>query len=184
MYPVTNIKESLLILALSTSLLLISSLVGFVYKKMHFKLGPTEQSLQSLAVFSSVGIVTLGLNAIELISSLHIFGKFATADTNSSEVPLLAVTKGTYVAIYLIIALVFAVIGWKKAKTFPIFSCSCCFCCIRSGVRRNLIHSLIFVSVSTFTLSLVISICPTLLLIFVYPIETISLLLFVGTSLF
>ena len=102
LYPDTNIKESLLILALSTSLLLISSLVlvGFVYKKMLCKVGPTEQPLQSLAVFYSVGIVMLGLNAIELISSLEIFGIFATVDTNPFEDSLLAAIKGIYIAIY------------------------------------------------------------------------------------
>ena len=78
----------------------------------------------------------------------------------------------------------FAIIGWKKAKVFPTFSCCCCCCCLHSKVRHKLIHFLIFASVSSFALSLVISICPTLLLIFVYPIEIISLLLFIGTSLF
>lgn len=179
-------KNSLVPLVASTAVLFISSLVmtGFVYRKLHSQIEPRKNQLHSLAVFYSVGTVTLGLNIVELVSSVGIFGMFTTVATKQSADLLLVVTKGIYIIIYLITAVSFAIIGWKKAKVFPMFSCCCCCCCTRSKLRHNLIHSLIFVSVSSFALSLLVSICPTILLIFVYPIEIISLLLFVGTSLF
>ena len=177
--------DSLIPLVSSTALLLISSLVmtGFVYRKFHSQSESIQQRLHSLSLFYSVGIVTLGFNIAELLSSMGIFGLLTTVAKESAAL-LLLVTKGIYIAVYLIMAVSFTIIGWKKAKVFPIFSCCCCCCCVRSKVRHNLIHSLIFVSVSSFAFSLLISICPSLLLIFVYPIEIISLLLFMGTSLF
>ena len=174
---------SLAPLVLSTALLLISSLVTarFIERKFHSQSESIQKRLHSLSLFYSVGIVTLGLNVTELVFSMWIFGVFTE---KASEFSLLLSTKGIYIMIYPIMAISFTIIGWKKAKVFPIFSCCCCCCCLHSKVRHKLIHSLIFVSVSSFALSLLISICPTLLLIFVYPIEIISLLLFIGTSLF
>lgn len=178
--------DSLIPLVSSTALLLISSLVmaKFIYRKFHNQGEPIQKQLHSLSLFYSVGTVTLGLNIIELLSSVLMFGALTTLATEALSYLLLLLTKGIYIAIYLIMAISFTIIGWKKAKVFPIFSCCCCCCCLHSKVRHKLIHSLIFVSVSSFALSLLISICPTLLLIFVYPIEIISLLLFIGTSLF
>ena len=180
--------NSLFPLVSSTALLLIFALVmtRFVsYRKIFNQSELKQQRLHSLSLFYSVGIVTLGLNVIELFSSVGIFGLFIIVATKASAALLLLLIKGLYITIYLIVGVSFTIIGWKKAKLFPIFSaCCCCCCCIRSNVRHKLIHSLIFVSVSSFALSLLISICPTVLLILVYPIEIISLLLFVGTSLF
>ena len=170
----------------STALLLISSLLltVFLYKKIHSQDRSIEEQLHSLAVFYSIGIVTLGLNATEIICSMGIFGLFAVIARSSSMGLFLVITKGIYIAINLIVVVSFAVFGWKKAKAFPHFSCCFCCCFTRSKVRHKLIHSLIFLSVANFTFTLVLSICPTFLLIFVYPIEIISFLLFVGTSLF
>ena len=132
-------------------------------------------------MFYSVGIVSLGFNILELVLSTDIFGLFTKVAAKES---VLAVTKGIYITIYHITAVSFAVFGWKKAKAFPVFSYFCCCCFTRSKVRHNLIHSVIFVSISSFALSLLISICPTFLLVFVYPIEIVSLLLFGGTFIF
>ena len=186
LYPDADMMDSLIPLVSSTALLLLFSLVmtGLVYRKFHSRSESIQQQLHSLSLFYSVGIVTLGFNIAELLSSMGILGLLTIVAAKESAALLLLVTKGIYIVVYVIMAVSFTIIGWKKAKVFPIFSCCCCCCCVRSKVRHNLTHSLIFVSVSSFALSLVISICPTFLLIFVYPIEIISLLLFVGTSLF
>ena len=182
-----DITDSLFSLVLPTFFLLLFSLVliGFVVKKVHSGITTIEQRYYTLAVFYSVGIVTLGLNIIELCFSIYVFKNLTTVSGSSSEGLFIVALKGIYIAVSLFVTVSFAIVGWKKAKAFPNFSCCFCFCVTwHPKLRQRLIHSLIFLSVSYFCFSIVISICPTFLLVFVYPIEVISLLFFIGTLLF
>ena len=123
-----------------------------------------------LDVFYSVGIVTWTLNVIEIYVS------FFALDHDQ----VFYVTIGTRKIITLInisIAFICGFIGWVMANEFPhikynVFS----ICCCRNSSHR-VIHFLLCFNVAFFTVSILTSICPTILLSCIYPTQMISLVL-------
>ena len=91
-----DITDSLFSLVLPTFFLLLFSLVliGFVVKKVHSGITTIEQRYYTLAVFYSVGIVTLGLNIIELCFSIYVFKNLTTVSGSSSEGLFIVALKG------------------------------------------------------------------------------------------
>lgn len=176
--------ESLFPVVMSTVLLIFSLLLltCFMVKNGCSQIASIEKKCNTLAVFYSIGIVAAGVNLFELITNMVLLRVLTEQGKNISS--FIAV-KCVYTGFSLVVVLSFAIFGWKEATSFPTFPCCFCCCCFtQSKVRQKLIHSFIFASVSYFCFLLLTSICPTFLLIIVYPIKVISTLLFFSALFF
>ena len=180
--------ESIVFLVVPTILMLMSALVllASIARMKPNRITRTRASKQYMfSVLHSTGITTAALNGVEIYLGILQFKSYATYTPDLFKV--LVGMKGLYLFTSLIVAIFSACFGWKKAQMFPVnYCCTHLWCCFSRcpNLRHKLIHTFTLFNVSYFSFSLLTSICPILLLIFVYPSEVISLLVTLGTFLF
>lgn len=166
---ITNNKVTdVIVLSLEYKLLLTSTffLILFILTVTMYVATDSEESVANMGyVLHSTGTVAFIFNLVEIICTLKTITEYKDYDS----VVRLRVAISFFC---FIVACISAVRGLILADKLPNVTSILC--------PKKITYSFIFFNVSFFSLSLLISTCPLLLLSFSYPIEVMSLVLFLG----